>query len=203
MGGALSNDEIVVLTTRKHWLAPIADSRWAIAMLFAAFALGWFDVQGFSGRTMELAQLGLFLVAIAWIVVNLAAWRTAAYSVSNRRVLSYDGLIQRRTTDTLLTSITDVRTVQSAAGRALGYGSVRIVSSSGAAGDEVFTSLRNADEFGKEILKQMAATANGLGSEGNAFEIMELLEQLATLRDAAALTEDEYNATKTKLLARL
>ena len=49
----------------------------------------------------------------------------------------------------------------------------------------------------------MAASANGLASGETALEIMELLEQLATLRDAAALTEEEYHATKTKLLARL
>ena len=116
MGRALNDDEIVVLTTRKHWVAPIADAWWAIVMLLASFALGWFDQQGYFGRTIELVQLGLFLVGIAWIVVSLAAWRTAAYSVSNRRVLSYDGLIQRRTTDTLLTSITDVLTLHSAAG---------------------------------------------------------------------------------------
>jgi uncharacterized membrane protein YdbT with pleckstrin-like domain len=203
MDGALSNDEIVVLTTRKHWLAPIADSRWAIVMVFASFAVGWFDLPGFFGRTIELVQLGLFFVGVAWIVVNLVAWRTAAYSVSNRRVLSSDGLIQRRTTDTLLTSITDVLTLHSAVGRALGYGSVRIVSPSGAAGGEVFTSLCNAEEFAKEILNQKAANTNDLPSGATALEIMELLEQLATLRDAAALTEDEYNATKTKLLAQL
>ena len=67
------------------------------------------SVVGFFGRIIELFKLGLFLSGVGWIVYNVIAWRTSAYYVTNRWVLSRDGLIRQRSTNTLLASVGDVR----------------------------------------------------------------------------------------------
>ena len=93
-------------------------------------------------RILELLRLTLFLGGLAWIGYNIVAWRTAEY-VTNLRVLGTDGLLRRRSTDTLLTSIADVRTVIPWLGRMLGFGHIRIMSASGAAGaDELHERAR-------------------------------------------------------------
>src|SRR5262252_3284098 len=133
--------ESVVFTTSKHWAAPVADSKWAILMVLGSFLLAWIEpdattgLLGFLARSIQLIRLGLFFGGVGWIIYNVVAWRTAEYAVTNRRVFCREGLVRRRSSDTLLTSLSDVRTSTSAIGRALGYGSITLMSSSGSAGE--------------------------------------------------------------------
>jgi uncharacterized membrane protein YdbT with pleckstrin-like domain len=217
---ALIGGESVVSTTRKHWAASIADSKWAILMIMAAFVLAWIQpdatggLLGFLGRASELLRLGLFLGGVAWIIYNLVAWRSAQYWVTTLRTLGRDGLIRHRETDTLLSSITDVRTVSSFVGRALGYATLRITSASGQAGEDLFTTIRDAEEFKQHILEQKAAAAARPAAvspvnasvpavASSVLEYTEVIAQLAKLRDAGALTEAEFDGKKRELLARL
>ena len=227
MDERLITGETVVRSTSKHWIAPLGDSKWAILMIVGALIAAWLQgdstsgVTGFVNRGLELVRLALFLGGIAWIVYNIVAWRTAEYHVTNRRVFGTDGLVRRRQTDTLLTSIADVKTVIPWLGRMLGFGHVRIVSASGEAGADSFTNIRDVEPFKREILEQKS----GVGAQGeraadaqpaaapppnpatpappSAADITATLGELARLRDAGAITADEYEAKKTELLARL
>jgi hypothetical protein len=219
----LITGETVVRTTSKHWIAPLGDSKWAILMIVGALVAAWLQgdstsgVTGLFNRGLELVRLGLFLGAIAWIAYNIVAWRTAEYHVTNRRVFGTDGLIRRRQTDTLLTSIADVKTVVPWLGRMLGFGNIRIVSASGGAEADSFTSVRDVEPFKREILEQKAG-AGAMGeraadpqpaaapppiSPPSSADITATLGELARLRDAGAITAAEYEAKKTELLARL
>jgi uncharacterized membrane protein YdbT with pleckstrin-like domain len=223
----LISGETIVRTTSKHWIAPLGDSKWAILMIVGALIAAWLQgdstsgVTGFFNRGLELVRLALFLGAIAWIVYNIVAWRTAEYHVTNRRVFGTDGLIRRRQTDTLLTSIADVKTTIPWLGRMLGFGHIRIVSASGVAGADAFTSVRDVEPFKREILEQKAGV--GVTRERSADarpapaptpstvspppqsanDITATLGELARLRDAGAITAEEYDTKKVELLARL
>jgi uncharacterized membrane protein YdbT with pleckstrin-like domain len=222
----LITGERIVRSTTKHWIAPLGDSKWAILMVVGALVAAWLQgdtttgVTGFVNRILELLRLTLFLGGLAWIVYNVVAWRTAKYEVTNRRVLGSDGLVRRRSTDTLLTSIADVRTVVPWLGRMLGYGHIRIMSASGEAGADSFTTVREVEDFKREILEQKtgaaALTQRPADQEsarpvsaapapvpGAAAEITATLTELARLRDAGAITATEYEAKKTELLARI
>ena len=71
--------ETIVLRTRKHWFAPVADSGVAVLMLLGVVVLAWLEPSQPTGfftfvwRLVDLAQLGLFLGAIGWIVYNIVA----------------------------------------------------------------------------------------------------------------------------------
>ena len=110
----LIGGEQIVLRTNKHWFAPVADSgvadpdaarRRTPRLDRAESADGFFT---FVWRLVDLIQLGLFLGAIGWIVYNIIAWRTAEYAVTTLRVRGHEGLVKKRSTDSLLTSISDV-----------------------------------------------------------------------------------------------
>jgi uncharacterized membrane protein YdbT with pleckstrin-like domain len=223
----LITGESVVFSTSKHWAAPVADSKWAILLVLAALVLGWVQpdatsgLLGFLSRSIELVRLGLFFGGVGWIIYNLVAWRTAEYAVTNRRVFCQEGVIRRRSSDALLSSLSDVRTSISAVGRALGYGSITLITASGAAGEDAFTSVRDVTEFKRNILLQksaptapspanLSATANGATPAPvptppltTPAEITDTLERLAKLRDTGALTTEEYDAKKVELLSRL
>jgi hypothetical protein len=227
LDGRLITGENVVRTTSKHWIAPLGDSKWAILMIVGALIAAWLQgdsttgVTGFFNRGLELVRLGLFLGGVSWIAYNIVAWRTAEYHVTNRRVFGTDGLLRRRQTDTLLTSIADVKTLIPWLGRMLGFGTVRIVSASGDAGADSFTNVRDVEPFKREILEQKAGAGalveraagtqtaaapppnSGTPAPPSSADITATLGELARLRDAGAITAAEYEAKKTELLARL
>jgi hypothetical protein len=221
--------EQIVLRTSKHWFAPVADSGIAILMLVGVAVLAWLEpsqptgIFTFVWRIVDLAQLGLFLGAIGWIVFNVIAWRTAEYAVTTLRVRGHEGLIKKRSTDSLLTSISDVFSRSGAIGRMLGFGNIKILTASGDAGDDNFTSMKTPEAFKKAIIEQKAG-AQGLASAGapqapaaptpppapaasghppSSKDAMATLTELAKLRDAGAITSAEYEAKKTELLARI
>ena len=224
--GLLANEQ-VILRTNKHWFAPVADSGWSILMLLAVVVLAWLQPatrEGFLSfiwRLTDLIQLGLFLGALGWIVYNIVAWRTAEFGVTTLRVRGHEGLLKKRTTDSLLTSITDVQSKSSVLGRTLGFGNIRIMTASGDAGQDNFTSMKGVDAFKKTILEQKAqasaapvpAAAPSVPAAAPvvaapappppAPDPMATIAELAKLRDAGAITPAEFDAKKAELLARI
>jgi membrane protein YdbS with pleckstrin-like domain len=219
----LIGGEQIVLRTNKHWFAPVADSGIAVLMLLGVILLAWIEPAQPTGlftfvwRLVDLIQLGLFLGAIGWIVYNIVAWRTAEYAVTPLRVRGHEGLIKKRSTDSLLTSISDVMSRSGLIGRTLGFGNIKILTASGDAGDDTFTSMKAPDTFKKAVIEQKAG-AQGLASAAPAQpaapapapphppgskDAMSTLTELAKLRDAGAITPAEYESKKSELLARI
>jgi hypothetical protein len=140
--------------------------------------------------------------------------------VTNLRVLGHEGLVRRRSTDTLLTSLSDIRTTIPALGSVLGFGNIRIISAGGEAGRDNFTAVRDAEGFKRQVLEQkasvtairpsrpptMAAAAPGptsarpAGSADVVLEVTQLLHHMTNLRDAGAITPEEYESRKAEWL---
>ncbi len=223
--------ESIVTRTTKHWISPLADSKWAILLLILGVVLAWLQgdqtngVMGFFNRLLGLGQLVLVLGALGSIAYNIVAWRTADFAVTTQRVVGHEGLLRQRNYDTLLTSIADVRSTVPAVGRALGYGNLRIISASGDAGAYTLTSIRGVDAFKKSIVEQktgsaaatdrqaaMQAVASAQASQPAAApvaaapstaELTATLADLAKLRDSGAITTEEFEAKKADLLGRI
>jgi uncharacterized membrane protein YdbT with pleckstrin-like domain len=227
----MSGEEIVFKTT-KHWLSPVTDSWKAILLIIGSLALSYFQpeqadgIVGFVARLMNILATVLMLAGLLLLVYNFFNWRSARYFVTNQRVLGAEGIARKRETDTLLSSISDVRTRQSFVGRRLGYGEIKIFSASGEAGADTFSSVRQSEEFKKRILEQKVASsvparadvgvldatqmaANGQTAASaealspKATEVLTTLAVLASLRDAETITAQEYETKKAELLARI
>ena len=206
-------------------MAPVADSKWAILLLLGALLLAWLApenngaITGFLADAMGFIKVVLLIGGIGSIAYNIVAWRTASYSVTNRRVLGRDGLIRRRSTDTMLASVNDVQLETSVLGRSLGYGDIKIMSSSGRVGADAFTSVQHVDEFKQHVMEAKeglspvpappspappsAAPSAPATPSANATDVTATLASLAQLRDAGAITSEEYEAKKAELLDRI
>jgi hypothetical protein len=223
--------EEIVFRTSKHWLAPIADSWKAVLLIIASLVLAWLQTPqtdgliGFGNRVLGLLETVLMLGGLLLIVYNLISWRSAKYIVTNMRVLGQEGLAHKRETDSLLASIADVRTRSSFIGRLFHYGSINIISASGEAGADTFSTVRDYETFKKRILEQkMAAPATpavpdmamyaqmqAMAGNGHSAEaptphgaaVFTTLAVLASLRDAETITPEEYEAKKVEMLARI
>jgi membrane protein YdbS with pleckstrin-like domain len=224
--------EQVVLRTNKHWFAPVADSGIAILMLLGVIVLAWIQpdqpsgVLSFIWRLVDLLQLGLFLGGVGWIVYNIVAWRTAEYAVTTLRVRGHEGLLKRRSTDSLLTSITDLQSKSGVIGRALGFGNIRVLTASGDTGEDNFTSIKQPDSFKRTVFEEKAGGTLAAATSGGpatasasaladspalapapaappAVDPVAQIDQLARLRDSGAITPAEFDAKKAELLSRI
>jgi hypothetical protein len=138
------------------------------------------------------------------------------------RVLRYEGLIRRRSSETLLAMLTDVRLDEPALGRALGFGNLKILTSSGAAGEDEFMTVAKAKELRTAIQEQKAKMMTGgpasapvaaqtpapaatpaAAAAPLAGDTASSLAALDSLRSQALITEEEYQAKRSEILGRL
>ena len=131
------------------------------------------------------------------------------------RVRGHEGLIKKRSTDSLLTSISDVMSKSGLIGRTLGFGNIRILTASGDAGDDTFTSMKAPMRSRRPSSSRRSGRQGRIGRAGapaapataphppGSKDAMSTLTELAKLRDAGAITPAEYETKKTELLARI
>jgi uncharacterized membrane protein YdbT with pleckstrin-like domain len=230
---SLIDGESIVFESRKHWMAPIRASVVAALMIVGAWLLwliapgggeGLFgSIGGALGSLMDLAALGLVIAGVGWIIYNVIAWRTAEFAVTNMRVIREEGLASRRSSTTLLSSLSDVQTSIGFLGGRLGYGDVVILTQSGGAGVDRFLAITKPAEFRNAVMTQKMqpvgdqATATTPAEAPVApieppatavpamtsAEAADALDRLADLHERGALTDAEFEAKKTELLARM
>jgi uncharacterized membrane protein YdbT with pleckstrin-like domain len=182
---------------------------------------------GWIGGVLDLIAIGLLLAGIAWIAYNIVAWRTAEFAVTNMRVLREEGLIRRRDSTTLLSSLSDVKTEVGFLGGRLDYGDLVILTTSGSAGEDRFLCVTKPIAFRKAIVEQkMAAEKPRAASPAPAATAAPIamaaaspapaatpsqsptdnaaaLVGLAQLRDQGLITPEEYETKKAEILARI
>jgi uncharacterized membrane protein YdbT with pleckstrin-like domain len=226
-------NETVLFESHKHWVAPIRASLVAIGLILVAVLLGIIKPSGggflgWIGSVLGLIQGALVIAGGVWIAYNIVLWRTAQFAVTNLRVLRYEGLIRRRTSETLLSSVTDVRVVVGLLGRQLGYGDIRVVTGAGEAAADSFTSITKPLEFRNAMMaRRMAAEGAVDGSTSVAAspvvaatpaatpsapdpaavvgtaDAAAAIRQLGLLRDQGLISDEEFEAKKRELLARI
>ena len=224
--------EQVVFQTKKHWFAPIRASLIAILIILGALVLRWLAPTGDGffgsiGNLMDLIAIGLLLFAILWIVYNIAEFLSAHFGVTNMRVLRYEGLLRRRSSETLLPMLTDVRLDEPALGRMLGFGNLQILTASGAAGEDRFMTVAKAKELRTAIQEQKAASMTGgppprlqsgpprsqlprllrrapaPAAAPAASETAAALAALDSLKTQGLITDEEYQAKRSEILGRI
>jgi uncharacterized membrane protein YdbT with pleckstrin-like domain len=228
----LLSNESVLLEAKKHWIAPVRDSAMAAGLIVAALVVtillpsgdGFF---GFLWGLLGIARWAAIIVGIAWIAYNIVVWRTAEFAVTSVRVLRYEGLVQRRSSETLLSAVSDVKLTVGFLGKSLGYGDLRIFTQSGDAGADSFRSITNATEFRNammnvKIADQMASRAAPAPvapapvaaapapvampvapAPSNTDDLAARLVKLAELRDQGVISPAEFEAKKTEILSRI
>ncbi len=219
--------ETIIFESKKHWMAPVRASLWAGLMIIGALLIRAISpsgdgIFGWIGGVLDLIAVGLFLAGIGWIIYNVVAWRTAEFAVTNMRVLREEGLVSRRSSTTLLSSLSDVRSDVGVVGGKIGYGDIVLLTQSGGAGVDRFTVITHPIEFRNAVMTQKmaepprpggavapveAATASIAAAPASAAapapDDAATLLRLAELRDKGAITPEEYETKKADILARM
>jgi uncharacterized membrane protein YdbT with pleckstrin-like domain len=225
-------NETIVFGSKKHWVAPIRASLTAALLIVGAWLIRIVvpDSSGFLGPLwglVDLIAIGLFIAGIGWIVYNIVAWRTAEFAVTNMRILREEGLVSRRSSTTLLSSLSDVRTNVGFIGRRLDYGDIVLLTQSGSAGEDRFLAITKPEAFRRAVMDQKMQSMPGPAAPAapaapatpqtaapvapaaprppatSSIDDAETLKRLADLRDSGAITSEEYQAKKSEILARM
>ena len=122
----LGADEHVVIHTRTHAKALILP---ALALILVGAAVGvgtaLMPAQARPVGTLAVIAVGLVLV-VWWVVIPYLRWWTTTYTVTNRRLITRSGILNKTGTDLPLNRIHEVATERSLLDRMLGCGTLNV-----------------------------------------------------------------------------
>lgn len=199
------------------WQAALAA---VLILVFAAIVLIKPDL-----RIAGWAAVIVALFPLAEMVRIFLDWFNERYIITNRRVMEVRGTINKNISDSALEKVNDVKLEQSIIGRMLGFGTVQIITGSDI-GMNSFDRISNPVRFKREMLnakerlhepdspwvekearadraQQQAAALLDSTSAAEQDDIPDLLVELDELRKKGIISEEEFQAKKAELLARL
>ncbi|MEY4080441.1 MAG: hypothetical protein RL430_871 [Actinomycetota bacterium] len=220
----LNDNENIILDMHPHWwfYGPQAVSTVVVGIL-GLWILGRFD--GIPLMLLGYTALAGILVSGGWLIVEIIKWRTTSFVVTNYRVISRAGTLSRHGIEIPLDKVNNVNFRQSIFQRLLGMGDLEIDSGESAtvivhrqdkdkdndkdsktkaevnAGTTRITHVPRPEFVQNTIHKAMNSRATGnfrpAPSHG---DIADQLERLEGLRDRGALTDEEFEQQKRRLL---
>jgi uncharacterized membrane protein YdbT with pleckstrin-like domain len=197
----LNSFETVRVDLRPHWwfLAPPGAATVA-ALVFTIYAL---TLDGGAGKAVKIIALIILVIIGGWMLRRYASWYSSHFVVTSHRVIYRAGVLRKTGMQIPLERVNNVNFNQTVFERMLGAGDL-LIESGGEGGQERFTDIPHADrvanliheaiEDGKHRDRTGAAHGAPVG------DVTEQLERLEGLRDRGAITQDEYDAQKRKLL---
>ncbi len=190
---SLISGETIVYETKKHWMAPIRASLTAALLILGAWLIRWLSPSGEGlfgtiGGILDLIALGLFLTGLGWIIYNIVAWRTAEFAVTNMRILREEGLASHRSSTTLLSSLSDVKTSVGMLGRQLDYGDITLLTTSGGSGEDRFLTIAHPLDFRGAVMSQKLQGKGDAAAPGAAPSATPAAANQATVQAAASVT---------------
>lgn len=218
VSGLLAPGEQVLLATRRHWVVLL---RWVgpplvlvLLGLVMAGAFGFFGGYEAAG-TAALVGVGLAVVGALVALPGVLRWANELYLVTDRRVIQVEGVFSKHALDSGLAKVNDVRLTQSLWGRMLGYGTLEIITAS-ESGINRFDDLPRPLAFKKAMMSAAhgapAAGARAPGgvphdalfspaaAGGSRRSTAERLAELDELRARGLVSEEEYRATRARIL---
>ncbi len=147
----------------------------------------------------------LLIIPIISLIRDILIYQHRKYIVTNRRVIEIAGVFNKNVTDSSLEKVNDVKMVQSFLGRIFNYGDIEILTAS-ELGASRFHYIGDPIKFKTAMLnaKEKMPMDEGMGFQSAPVKsIPELINELDQLRQRGTLTEEEFQAKKVDLLAKM
>jgi membrane protein YdbS with pleckstrin-like domain len=206
----LQKGEKILLLTYSSWTALVLPFLVALALVVAGIVIV-IRVPSVWGWLVSLAGVGYWLL-------RYAAWKVNIWVVTNFRVVDEAGLLTHYAKESPLDKINNVSYDQTVAGRLFNYGHVEIQTAAEAGATDYFnvnhpkrlkdTITAAQSEYknlqfsnqAAQMAAAMDARAATISKTAEAPAIAQELERLFELKMKGALSEEEYNRAKARLL---
>ncbi len=197
----MGQKERILLITRQHWFvlfsAIVLEIILTLILVAAVIAATIFYPAAAFGFV-------LVLVPLAGMARDILIWFNRQYIVTNRRVMQVSGVINKNVVDSSLEKVNDVKMSQSFFGRLFDYGDIEILTAS-ELGVNLFQRIGDPVKFKTAMLN----AKEKLGFDENqvhlqqADDIPTLIARLDDLRKRGIVSEEEFQAKKKELLAKM
>jgi membrane protein YdbS with pleckstrin-like domain len=205
----LQKGEKILLVTRCSWTTLFVSALFAVA----AIAVGIFIVAHFG----QVWGWLLPVMAIGYWLLRYYSWKVNIWVVTSFRVIDETGLFNHFAKESPLDKINNVSYDQTVMGRLFNFGHVEIQTAAQVGATDYYNvnhpkrlkdtiTAAQADlqrwQYGNQA-EQMAAAIDrhsGTAPRADAPQIAAELEKLFELKMKGALSEDEYNRAKNRLL---
>jgi membrane protein YdbS with pleckstrin-like domain len=200
----LTTDEEIILDLRPHWIALAGPVVVALLVIVAwIIVIPKLPDKGFSHTAGLIVLLTVGAILLLWYCLRtLIRWATSHFVVTNERVIHRQGLIAKNSMEIPLDRIQNVRFHQGVFERMIGAGDV-ILESAGEQGTNTFSDIRHPERTQKVIYEHAETFTmrmqGGVRQDASPSMTQEL-QRLADLRDRGAITEEEFQAQKARLL---
>lgn len=150
--------ESVQYQTKLHWIVMLGHI--ASAVFFALLAIVILVTRlaspksSPSGSWMYLASLFCLAVAVVLAAFGFLKRNATEMAVTNKRIIVKNGILDRRTTELLLTRVESIAVEEPAMGRIFGYGTVIVRGIGGT--PEAFEKIYHPLEFRQQVQSQIA-----------------------------------------------
>jgi len=207
MRTSLQKGEKILLITHASWTSLILPVFIALAGCVGSYFIGFTDHYGWIA-----AVLGLL-----YLLIRYAAWSANIWVVTNFRVIDEVGLLSHFAKESPLDKINNVSYRRTVMGRIFNYGDVEIQTAA-EVGATIYVNVTNPKRLQETIVnaqseyknweygnqaKQMAAAMDIRGTAAtpaNTPQVAAELEKLFELKMKGAISEEEYNRAKARLL---
>lgn len=195
----LHTNEELVLDLRPHWLAMAKPT--LLLLLACAFGI----VVAVLEWPTPVIWLALVLIAaaLAWFVAKLLGWITTNFVLTTDRLISRHGVLSKSGIEIPLDRINTVFFNQSLFERLVGAGDLAI-ESAGERGNQSFSNIRRPAQVQREIYVQIEENENRkfdrVNARGTGLSAAEQLEKLHGLLVQGAITQEQYEAERARLL---
>lgn len=201
VGNMLGDNEIVMLQARRHWFSLFRMIFVELLLiLFALVVIGFATVSKAVGAWAYL----LVLIPIGSLIHDVLVHWNHVYVITNRRVIQFSGLINKRVIDSSIEKVNDIRMEQTFFGRIFDYGDIEILTAN-EIGENKFKMIAKPIFFKTTLLN--AREAYGFDDDGvkgkSRSTIPTLLTELDDLRKKGILTETEFEEKKAELMKKL
>ena len=200
----LKNDEIILLITRQHWVRLLLP--FIIWLLAAVLLIIFASTTGFI----------IALVAALYPIIEYLNWKNNLWCITNLRVVDESGFFNRYSKESPLDKINNVEYDQNIWGRIFGFGNVDIQTAA-ELGETTYELIQHPkllkdtithaqEEYKKsQISNQATQLAEAIAKSTIAAKPSELmiadeLQKLFNLYQQGAITQEEYQMQKSKLM---
>ena len=200
----LKNDEIILLITRQHWVRLLLP--FIIWLLAAVVLIVFASTTGFI----------IALVAALYPLIEYLNWKNNLWCITNLRVVDESGFFNRYSKESPLDKINNVEYDQNIWGRIFGFGNVDIQTAA-ELGETTYELIHHPkllkdtithaqEEYKKtQISNQATQLAEAIAKSTIAAKPSELmiadeLQKLFNLYQQGAITQEEYQMQKSKLM---
>ena len=194
----LNPSESVALDLHPHWwfFAEAATS-FAVSGVLWLFVFGQYEDKSYLTYPIGAIALG----ALVWLFVRYLKWRTTYFVITSDRLIYRHGVIAKAGIEIPLERVNNVNFKQSIFERLIGAGDL-LIESGGEDGQQRFSDIAKPAKVQNLIHLQMEDNQNRSFSVnvagGN--DIASQLEKLEGLRDRGAISAEEFEVQKQRLL---